>query len=66
MIAASDLKELKKELASVIKDTIQEEMMKMRAEIIPYISDKEQEEIDRLYDKPSHKIAKSKKYDLAD
>jgi hypothetical protein len=41
-------------------------MMKLRAEIIPYISESEQNEIDRLYDKPSGKIAKSKKYDLAD
>ncbi|MGH2574708.1 MAG: hypothetical protein ACRDFC_03300, partial [Ignavibacteria bacterium] len=64
MKAEIELKELKKELTSVIRETIQEEMMKIRAEIIPYISDREQNEIDRLYDKPSRKIAQSKKYDL--
>jgi len=60
-MSAAELKELKIELASVIKDTIHKEMMKFRAEIIPYISDSEQDEIDRLYDKPFRKIAKSKK-----
>jgi predicted transcriptional regulator len=66
MKAEVELKALKTELVSAIRETIQEEMMKIRAELIPYISDREQEEIDRLYDKPSRRIAKSRKYDLAD
>jgi len=64
-MSAAEIKELKKELSSVIKKTIQKEMMKFRAELIPFISEEEQSEIETLYDKPLRKDVKSKKVKFA-
>jgi hypothetical protein len=61
-----EINDLKKELSDIIRETVKEEMFKLRAELIPYISDREQEEINKIYEKPSGKIAKSKNYDMAD
>ena len=68
MKAIADIEILKKELKLIVKETIQEEMMKIRAELIPYISEIEQKEIESVYDKPSDKTAKSRKinYDISD
>jgi len=33
--------------------------MKLRASLLPYVSEKEQEEIEKLYKKPSRKVKKS-------
>ncbi len=68
MKAIADIEILKKELKLIVKETIQEEMMKIRAELIPYISEIEQKEIESVYDKPSNKTAKSRKinYDISD
>ena len=68
MKAIADIEILKKELKLIVKETIQEEMMKIRAELIPYISEIEQKEIERVYDKPSNKTEKSRKinYDISD
>ena len=40
-------------------------MMKFRAELIPFISEEEQSEIETLYDKPLRKVVKSKKVKFA-
>ena len=37
------------------------EFMKLRADLLPFASDKEQKEIERLYKKPTRKVAKSVK-----
>ena len=68
MKTQTDIEILKKELKYVVRETIQEEMMKIRAELIPFISEKEQNEIESLYDKPSTKTAKSLRinYDISD
>ena len=68
MKAIADIEILKKELKLIVKETIQEEMMKIRAELIPYISEIEQKEIESVYDKPSNKTEKSRKinYDISD
>ncbi|MBL7129691.1 MAG: hypothetical protein ISS16_12010 [Ignavibacteria bacterium] len=55
MKTQTDIEILKKELKYFVRETIQEEMMKIRAELIPFISEKEQKEIESLYDKPSTK-----------
>ena len=55
MKTQADIEILKKELKYIVKETIQEEMMKIRTELIPFISEKEQKEIESLYDKPSTK-----------
>jgi hypothetical protein len=60
-MSAAEIKELKKELSSVIRETIQLEMMKFRAELIPCISEDEQTEIENMYNKPSKEAVKSKK-----
>jgi hypothetical protein len=58
----------KKELKTVVKEGIREaldeELMKLRAILVPYASEKEQKEIERLYGKPSRKAAKSRKLEL--
>ena len=68
MKTQADIEILKKELKYIVKETIQEEMMKIRTELIPFISEKEQKEIESLYDKPSTKTVKSRKinYDISD
>lgn len=58
-MSVTEIKELKKELSSVIKETIKIEMMKLRSELIPYISEVEQSEIEKMYGKPSNEAAKS-------
>jgi len=46
----------KDELAKLIKEAVKESMeiefMKLRASLIPYISDEEQKDIETLYGKP--------------
>ena len=57
-----------KELKMVVKESVREvlaqELMKLRALALPDISDKEQKEIEKLYGKPTRKIAKSVKIKL--
>ncbi len=53
----------KKELKAVVKESLHEvfiqELMKFRALLLPFISQKEQKEIEKFYGKPSRKVAKS-------
>jgi len=51
-------------IRQTIKDSIREEIMKLRAVFLPYVSDKEQEDIEKLYGKPSRKIEKSYNLDV--
>ncbi len=60
MKAEIEIDKIKSELKSVVRDTIKEEMMKVRAELVPYITDLEQEEINKLYKKPLKRSAKSR------
>mgnify|MGYP001560168462 FL=1 len=57
-----------KELKIVVKESVREvlaqELMKLRALALPDISNKEQKEIEKLYGKPTRKIAKSIKVKL--
>lgn len=57
-----------KELKTVVKESVREvlaqELMKLRALALPDISDKEQKEIEKLYGKPTRRIAKSVKIKL--
>ena len=64
MKATADIETLKKEIKQVVKDTIKEELLKLRLELIPLISEREQQEIDRLYYKPSYKTAKSREINI--
>ena len=53
----------KKELKTVVKESIREvleqELMKFRALLTPLISQKEQKDIEKRYNRPSRKAAKS-------
>lgn len=59
---------LKKELRSAIKESVKEafeqELMNFRAFCLPFVSLKEQKNIEKKYGKPSKKIAKSLNIEL--
>ena len=57
-ITESKLKNLFRE---TLKEVLALEFMKLRADLLPFASDKEQKEIERLYKKPTRKVAKSVK-----
>ena len=61
MIAARALSEnkFKKIVKDAVRDVLEEEMMKLRLLIAPYISDEEQKEIEKDYKKPSKQIGKT-------
>jgi hypothetical protein len=58
----------KKELRTAVKEGVREvlgqELMKLYAILIPFVSEKEQRDIERLYRKPSRKVAKSRRLEL--
>ncbi|MEK7536830.1 MAG: hypothetical protein AAB584_00065 [Patescibacteria group bacterium] len=55
-------------LKSIIKDSLREvlalELMKLRADLVPYVSSREQKEIEKKYGKPSRKTEKSVEIEL--
>ncbi len=48
-----NLKELKKLIKESVKEAIKEERINLYLSIIPYVTEKEQKEIERLYGDPS-------------
>ena len=58
----------KKELKSVIKESVSEaisqELSKLRALALPFVSQKEQEDIEKKYNKPLRKSLKSVEIEL--
>lgn len=59
MSVATDTKKLKNIVKESLKEVLVLELMKLRADLLPYISEKEQKEIEKSYVKPSKKVAKS-------
>ncbi len=55
-------------LKALIRQSAQEglstELMKLRAMLLPFVSDEEQEDIEKLYNKPSKEIAKCYKIEI--
>ena len=55
----------KKELKTIVKESIREilgqESMKFQASLLPWVSQKEQKDIEKRYHKPSRKIGKSRR-----
>lgn len=53
----------KKELKRVVKESVREvfsqELMKLRALLLPFVSSKEQKDIEKRYGKPSRGAAKT-------
>ena len=60
-ITESKLRNLFRE---TVKEVLASEFMKLRADLFPFVSDKEQKEIERLYRKPTHKVTKSAKFKI--
>ena len=60
-ITESKLKNLFRE---TLKEVLALEFMKLRADLLPFVSDREQKEIEKLYKKPTGKIAKSVKFKI--
>jgi len=58
----SEVTILKRELKAIVKESVREvlvqELMRLRAVALPFVSSKEQKNIERLYKKPSNKPAK--------
>jgi len=59
MVTQLSEKQLKTLISQSVGEIIDAKFMKLRALFSPYISQKEQKEIERLYKKPSRKIAKT-------
>jgi hypothetical protein len=57
--AKKSLFPLKTLIKESVKEVLDVELMKLRAFLIPYVSLKEQKEIETLYEKPSRKIAET-------
>ncbi|MEK7534475.1 MAG: hypothetical protein AAB600_04005 [Patescibacteria group bacterium] len=51
--------QLKMLVKESVKEALVSEVMKLRALLLPYVSQKEQKGIERLYGKPSRKIVKT-------
>ena len=64
MKAIIEFKDLENMMRRVVKEVVQDEMMKLRASLLGYISEEEQKEIQKLYKKPSVDIAKTVEIDL--
>lgn len=54
MKSVISLDEIKEIIKQSVKETVSLEMMKIRAELLHYISDREQKEIDDLYGNPGN------------
>ncbi len=52
-------KELKIMVKESVREVLTEELMKLQAFLLPSVSQKEQRNIEKLYGKPSRKVAKS-------
>jgi len=50
---------LKTIIREIVKEVIEEEFIKLRLALIPYISDEEQREIEELYGKPDEEIVRT-------
>lgn len=53
MKAVLQLEGFEKEIKKIIKESIKQEMMELKVELLPYISNKEQQDIEQLYKKPN-------------
>ncbi len=49
---------LKNLIRSALKEALSLEFMKLRADLLPFVSEKEQKDIENLYGKPSRKVVK--------
>ena len=64
MTVAINKNELKLVIKETVRETLLSEMMKLRAFLSPYVSSREQKNIERLYGKPIREIKKSLKFGI--
>ncbi len=68
MQSTIDINELKKIIQQSVKESVKEsieiEMMKLRSELLEYIPDEEQKEIEGTYHKPEKDVGNSVEADL--
>lgn len=57
-------KQLKTLLKEGVREVFEQEIMNLRALILPYVSSREQKEIEKKYGKPSRKSAKRLKTEI--
>ena len=55
----TDENKLKDIVKEAVKDALEEEIMKLRLLLMPFVSDEEQKEIEESYGTPSNKAAKT-------
>lgn len=54
-----DEAKLRQIVKEAVRDALEEELLKMRLLLAPYISDEEQEEIEKSYGEPSKDVSRS-------
>lgn len=59
MSLVTDTKKLKNIVKESLKEVLVLELMKLRADLLPYVSEKEQEEIEKIYGKSGKKVARN-------
>ena len=64
MVIALTKKELKMAVRESVREVLTEERLLLQTLLLLDISEREQKDIERLYDKPTRKIAKSRKLDI--
>jgi hypothetical protein len=57
-------KELKTAVREGVREALDQELMKWYAVLLPFVSEKEQRDIERLYGKPSRRVARSRRLEL--
>ena len=55
----NDEAKLRQIVKESVRDALEEEILKLRLLLAPYVSDKEQEEIEKSYGEPSKEVVKT-------
>jgi len=64
MKAKIEFEDFDNHLKEIIREVLQEELIKLRGSLLPYISDEEQRDIEETYKKPSEEKARTIESDL--
>jgi hypothetical protein len=58
-LEVSDEAKLRQIVKEAVRDALEEEILKLRLLFAPYVSDEEQQEIEKSYGKPSKEVART-------
>jgi len=64
MKAKIEFEDFDNHLKEIVREVLQEELMKLRGSLLPYISDEEQRDIEESYKKPSEEKTRTIESDL--